>query len=159
MPGPIVPILHATGLEDLSPLNAQIGGLLVTKGLLDNVLSDYLWAAAVLLTSPSVATVGMSLTVPLAIVSDAAFADTGWLVDPSKPTPLSITAAVAVVGGFVAITAAGDTDGSGGAGSGGGLCGLSGIRAPLLGGSRRSQTMSSSSEPAAPTEAEGPDRA
>ena len=123
------------------------------------MLSDYLWAAAVLLTSPSVATVGMSLTVPLAIVSDAAFADTGWLVDPSKPTPLSITAAVAVVGGFVAITAAGDTDGSGGAGSGGGLCGLSGIRAPLLGGSRRSQTMSSSSEPAAPTEAEEPDRA
>ena len=28
------------------------------KGLFDNVLSDYLWARAVLLTSPTVASVG-----------------------------------------------------------------------------------------------------
>jgi solute carrier family 35 protein F5 len=36
------------------------------QGLLDNVLSEYLWATAVLLTSPSVATVGLALTVKLA---------------------------------------------------------------------------------------------
>jgi solute carrier family 35 protein F5 len=36
------------------------------QGLLDNVLSEYLWATAVLLTSPSVATVGLALTVTLA---------------------------------------------------------------------------------------------
>lgn len=36
-------------------------GLLVLKGLLDNVLSDYLWARAVLLTSPTVATCGTTI--------------------------------------------------------------------------------------------------
>jgi hypothetical protein len=45
--------------EDRSPCE-------LPQGLLDNVLSEYLWATAVLLTSPSVATVGLALTVTLA---------------------------------------------------------------------------------------------
>jgi hypothetical protein len=45
--------------EDRSPCQ-------LLQGLLDNVLSEYLWATAVLLTSPSVATVGLALTVTLA---------------------------------------------------------------------------------------------
>ena len=64
-------LLHFTAVESLDILTWPVGGLLVCKGLFDNVLSDYLWAQAVLLTSPAVATVGMSLTVPLAIVSEA----------------------------------------------------------------------------------------
>ena len=44
---------------------------LIIKGLTDNVLSDYLWARAVLLTSATVATVGLGLTIPLAFLSDA----------------------------------------------------------------------------------------
>jgi len=44
---------------------------LILKGLIDNVLSDYLWARAVLMTSATVATVGLGLTIPLAFVSDA----------------------------------------------------------------------------------------
>jgi solute carrier family 35, member F5 len=43
---------------------------LIAKGLLDNVLSDYLWARAVVLTSATVATVGLGLTIPLAFFSD-----------------------------------------------------------------------------------------
>ncbi len=42
----------------------------VVKGLFDNVLSDYLWARSILLTSATVATVGLGLTIPLALVSD-----------------------------------------------------------------------------------------
>lgn len=38
---------------------------------MDDVLGDYLFARAVLLTSPTVANVGMSITIPLAILSDA----------------------------------------------------------------------------------------
>ena len=53
-PGPVGPwqvlTLHLSGVEDLRGLTWQILGLLVTKGLLDNVLSDYLWAQAHLLT-------------------------------------------------------------------------------------------------------------
>ena len=50
---PLVLVLHFTGAEDLGALSWEIGGLLVGKGLVDNVLSDYLWAQAVLLTSPT----------------------------------------------------------------------------------------------------------
>lgn len=39
-------------------------------GLLDNVLSDYLWAKAVLLTSTTVATAGLTIQVPLAAIVD-----------------------------------------------------------------------------------------
>ena len=50
---PLVLVLHFTGAEDLGALSWEIGGLHVGKGLVDYVLSDYLWAQAVLLTSPS----------------------------------------------------------------------------------------------------------
>ena len=43
---------------------------LIIKGLLDNVLSDFLWAKSILLTSATVATVGLGLTIPLALLSD-----------------------------------------------------------------------------------------
>ncbi|KAL7530570.1 hypothetical protein ACHAXR_003570 [Thalassiosira sp. AJA248-18] len=43
---------------------------LILKGLLDNVLSDYLWARAVMLTSATVASVGVGLTIPMAFVAD-----------------------------------------------------------------------------------------
>ncbi len=43
---------------------------LLLKGLLDNVLSDYLWARAVVLTSATVASVGVGLTIPMAFVAD-----------------------------------------------------------------------------------------
>ena len=37
----------------------------------ERILSDYLWAQAVILTSATVATVGTGLTIPLAFVSDS----------------------------------------------------------------------------------------
>jgi hypothetical protein len=40
------------------------------QAIFDNVVADYLWARAVILTSPTVATVGLSLTIPLAFISD-----------------------------------------------------------------------------------------
>ncbi|KAL3939766.1 MAG: hypothetical protein SGBAC_005569 [Bacillariaceae sp.] len=70
---------------------------LLLKGLFDNVLSDYLWARAVVLTSATVATVGLGLTIPLAFVSDVAM---------GKPNVLdvnSIIGAFAVLGGFVLV--------------------------------------------------------
>lgn len=45
-------------------------GFLVLKGLFDNVLADYLWLRAVILTNATVATVGLGLTIPLAFISD-----------------------------------------------------------------------------------------
>lgn len=51
-------------------LTAFVFVCLVIKGLFDNVLSDYLWARSIILTSATVATVGVGLTIPIALLSD-----------------------------------------------------------------------------------------
>ncbi|KAE9125497.1 hypothetical protein PF010_g5607 [Phytophthora fragariae] len=93
---PFVLTFHYTAVESLSGLTLEILLLIGVKGLFDNVLSDYLWARAVLLTSPTVATVGLSLTVPLAIVADFWFH--GML-----PTHVTLLASALVISGFVLI--------------------------------------------------------
>ena len=57
-------------LSGQSQLTWIILGFLVLKGLFDNVLSDYLWLRAVILTNATTATVGLGLTIPLAFASD-----------------------------------------------------------------------------------------
>ncbi|TMW57195.1 hypothetical protein Poli38472_003120 [Pythium oligandrum] len=93
---PIVIAFHYTGIESLSGLTAEILLLIGIKGLFDNVLSDYLWARAVLLTSPTVATVGLSLTVPFAIFSD-------YIFHQAVPSLVTLLASSLVVSGFVLI--------------------------------------------------------
>ncbi|KAL7464814.1 hypothetical protein ACHAXS_010588 [Conticribra weissflogii] len=53
-----------------SALTSSVFLFLLLKGLLDNVLSDYLWARAVILTSATVASVGVGLTIPMAFAAD-----------------------------------------------------------------------------------------
>ncbi|CAE8617722.1 unnamed protein product [Polarella glacialis] len=106
---PLVLWLHLANIEPISSLTIPIFGLILVQGLLDNVLSDFFWAKAVLLTSPSVATVGMSLTVPLAMLSDV-FMPRKWLVDPQTPGATSILASALVLCGFVLINAAGGSE-------------------------------------------------
>ncbi|GAB9463196.1 Drug/metabolite transporter [Globisporangium polare] len=93
---PFVVLFHYSGIESLSGLTLEILGLIGIKGLFDNVLSDYLWARAVLLTSPTVATVGLSLTVPLAILAD-------YVLHQSPPTSVTLLASALVLSGFVLI--------------------------------------------------------
>lgn len=99
---PLVLVLHISGIEPLSGLTWEILGFVVLKGLLDNVLSDYLWAKAVLYTSPTVATVGLSLTIPLAIPADSVSAALGR-PGGAAGVPLNAAtgaAALLVLGGF-----------------------------------------------------------
>ena len=78
-------------------LTAIVLGYLVAQGLLDNVLSDYLWARAVILTSATVATVGLGLTIPLAFVSD-------WILgNMQESSVLSVLGAISVLVGFVVV--------------------------------------------------------
>lgn len=58
------------------------------------MLSDYLWARSIVLTSPTVATVGLSLTIPLAFLSD-------FLLGKGTVGYLSGFGAVFVIFGFV----------------------------------------------------------
>jgi hypothetical protein len=74
-------------------VNGTIVGFLVLSGLCDNVLSDYLWARSVLLTSPTVATIGMSITIPLAMASDA-------ILNGGQPDLTAIAGALLVLVGF-----------------------------------------------------------
>mmetsp|Transcript_41432 Transcript_41432/g.99251 ORF Transcript_41432/g.99251 Transcript_41432/m.99251 type:complete len:547 (-) Transcript_41432:60-1700(-) len=99
--GPIA-IYHIAGggggnSSTASTLSLWIVECLVLKGLFDNVISDYLWARAVVLTSATVATVGLGLTIPLAFVSDV------FLGRPDVLNFQSITGAVAVLTGFVLV--------------------------------------------------------
>lgn len=71
-------------------------GLIIVKGLFDNVLSDFLWARAILLTSPTVATVGLSMTIPLAMLSDLVFKGLA-------PTWQVLLGSVLVTVGFVGV--------------------------------------------------------
>jgi len=99
MLAPIVVILHYTGQENLSTLSGETFALICAKGLIDNVISDYLWALSVLLTTPTVATIGLSLTIPLAILSDL-------MLHNIFPTMSSTAAAVFVIIGFMTINLA-----------------------------------------------------
>jgi len=62
--------IYQLGIARNVTLSAWVLSCLVIKGLFDNVLSDYLWARSVVLTSATVASVGLGLTIPLAFVSD-----------------------------------------------------------------------------------------
>ncbi|KAL8055382.1 hypothetical protein ABFX02_04G052500 [Erythranthe guttata] len=68
---PVALVLHFSRLEPFTSLTGEQFRLIIGKGLLDNVLSDYLWAKAVLLTTTTVATAGLSIQVPLAAILDS----------------------------------------------------------------------------------------
>ncbi|KAL9235661.1 hypothetical protein vseg_010403 [Gypsophila vaccaria] len=92
---PVVLLLHFTRLESFAAFTGKQLGLIVGKGLLDNVLSDYLWAKAVLLTTTTVATAGLTIQVPLAAVVDT--------LTGHAPNSMNYMGAAAVMVGFVAI--------------------------------------------------------
>lgn len=71
------------------------------SGLLDNVLSDYLWAKAVLLTTTTVATAGLTIQVPLAAIVDSLTGNAPHLMD--------YLGAAAVLVGFAGINIPSDS--------------------------------------------------
>ncbi|CAJ1962111.1 unnamed protein product [Cylindrotheca closterium] len=94
------PVLIWELLHLSSSLSMVVFGCLVIKGLLDNVLSDYLWARSVILTSATVANVGLGMTIPMAFVCDIAMGQ------PDVLNIMSICGALSVLGGFVLVNLA-----------------------------------------------------
>ncbi|XP_021273552.1 uncharacterized vacuolar membrane protein YML018C isoform X1 [Herrania umbratica] len=100
---PFALILNVSKLEPFNTLSWKQFGLIMGKGLLDNVLSDYLWAKAVLLTTTTVATAGLTIQVPLAAVVDT--------IIGNAPHVMDYLGAAAVMIGFAGINIPSDVFG------------------------------------------------
>jgi solute carrier family 35 protein F5 len=90
-------IFWQLGIAKSVRISPFVLGCLLLNGLFDNVLSDYLWARSVVLTSATVATVGLGLSIPLAFVSDI------FLGREDVLSIQSVGGALAVLTGFVLV--------------------------------------------------------
>lgn len=78
---PLFPILHWTGIEPFAlPPSGRVWTILILNSV-SALASDIAWAYAMVLTSPLVVTVGLSLTIPLSLVGEMVIQARyeGWL--------------------------------------------------------------------------------
>lgn len=88
------PVLDYFNIEPFHwPKKSQLGPLMI-NALIGTNLSDVLWARSVILTSPIVATLGLSLTTPMSMVVDR-------VIYGSSYSHLYIIGAICVLCGFV----------------------------------------------------------
>lgn len=67
---PLFPVLHFSGIERFDvPPTGKIWLILMTNSI-SSLVSDICWAYALHFTSPLVATVGLSLTIPLSLIGE-----------------------------------------------------------------------------------------
>ncbi|KAL7752348.1 hypothetical protein RI367_002394 [Sorochytrium milnesiophthora] len=93
---PVLGLLHVTGIEVFQTPNSQIMWSLALNAILGTFMSDYLWLLSLLMTGPVVVTLGLSLTIPLALLGDFVFKHI-------TVSPLYLAGAVLIVLGFVGV--------------------------------------------------------
>ncbi|KAL5341546.1 hypothetical protein BJX70DRAFT_358229 [Aspergillus crustosus] len=103
-------ILHLTGVETFAlPDTSRVWTIILVNSL-SSLLSDICWAYAMLLTSPLVVTVGLSLTIPLSLVGQI-------ILQGEYATPLYWFGATVVFFSFVVVNHESQKAGEGGASS------------------------------------------
>jgi len=70
---PVLIILHFTGVERFVAPSGSTFGFILLNGVFGTVVSDLMWAQAVIYTTPFIATVGLSLTIPIAMIVEYLF--------------------------------------------------------------------------------------
>ncbi|CAO3646076.1 unnamed protein product [Cunninghamella blakesleeana] len=97
---PIFPILDFLGIETFQlPFSPTLWIMVILNAFVGTFVSDYLWLVAMLMTSPLVVTLGISLTIPLALFGDIVFKH-------FNPPLQYIFGAVLVIIGFVTVNIA-----------------------------------------------------
>ncbi|KAI4316418.1 hypothetical protein L6164_024399 [Bauhinia variegata] len=88
--------LSAAGIEPhfKFPSSRPIAEMVIANSFWSSVISDYFWALSVVWTTPLVATLGMSLTIPLAMIAD-------MLVHGRHYSAIYILGCIQVFAGFV----------------------------------------------------------
>lgn len=79
---PAFPVLHYLGLEKFElPFSPYLWVMVLLNAFVGTFLSDYLWLLAMLMTSPLVVTLGISLTVSVLFILYQV--DANHIIDPS----------------------------------------------------------------------------
>lgn len=92
---PAYAFLHFTGIERMEWPNAERAWITILANMLITLSSDYLYVLAMLKTTPLVVTVGISLTIPFALIGDFLIA--------THPARQAILGAFLVLASFVAV--------------------------------------------------------
>jgi drug/metabolite transporter (DMT)-like permease len=92
---PVMLLQRVLCLEGMCKITAKALGCVLAMAVGANFFSEYLWARSMLLTTPTVATVGLSITIPLAYASDIIIGA------PGAGSVVSGMGALLVIMGFV----------------------------------------------------------
>eukprot|EP00775_Hariotina_reticulata_P006467 gene6467-6695_t len=103
---PVVLTLHWWGVWDLMELHPQALLLAVLNGLMDYVCADYTWVRAVLLLGSTVATLGMSLQIPLATAGDLLLRRHPHWLDSQQSVLMTCGGTVAILAGILGVNLA-----------------------------------------------------